>query len=183
MGGDSSSSSSSTNVTTNTSGQNGISGDNTGAAISGVNNSTISVSTTDHGSIEMAGDVLNQALEEIGKVSDSAIDGVNDANERSAEAIKDVNDKSLSFASDTLDRTLDTVNSSISVTKDLAMQTSSNSRYQMQYAKDMLSDFISSSENLMTNGQSQQTNSNTKIIQMLLLVSGVVMGIYFYRKR
>lgn len=155
----------------NVSGTAGAQGDNNGSQISGVVDSTLNVTTTDHGAIDMAGDVLNQALKEMGGVSDNAIDGVNDANKRS-----------LEFASNTLDRTLDTVNSSISVTKDLAMQTSSNSRYQMQYAKDMLGDFISSSENIMTNGQSQQTNSNTKIIEMLLLVSGAVMAIYFYRK-
>ncbi|EGQ7930297.1 TPA: chemotaxis protein [Vibrio vulnificus] len=52
MGG-SSSSSNKTN-TTNVTGQNAISGDNLGTAISGVNNSTINVESTDYGAIEQA---------------------------------------------------------------------------------------------------------------------------------
>ncbi|MDN3697780.1 chemotaxis protein [Vibrio cortegadensis] len=40
--------------TTNVSGQNAISGDNLGTAISGVNDSTINVTATDHGAIQAA---------------------------------------------------------------------------------------------------------------------------------
>ncbi|ELS8947699.1 chemotaxis protein [Vibrio furnissii] len=61
MGGKSSSSNKTT--TTNVSGQNAISGDNLGTAISGVNNSTINVTATDYGAVEgalaFAGDALD----------------------------------------------------------------------------------------------------------------------------
>ncbi|MGF1748238.1 chemotaxis protein [Vibrio cionasavignyae] len=62
MGGSSSSKSSSN--TTNVSGQNAISGDNLGTAISGVNNSTISVTATDYGAIDKSYEFAGQALDE-----------------------------------------------------------------------------------------------------------------------
>ncbi|KKZ05237.1 chemotaxis protein, partial [Vibrio parahaemolyticus] len=49
--GSSKSKSSNTSNTTNVSGQNAISGDNLGVAISGVNNSTINTTMTDHGAV------------------------------------------------------------------------------------------------------------------------------------
>ncbi|MEZ8106815.1 chemotaxis protein [Vibrio cortegadensis] len=65
MGGKSKSSNSTT--TTNVSGQNAISGDNLGTAISGVNDSTINVTATDHGAIGKAFDLGELVIAENSK--------------------------------------------------------------------------------------------------------------------
>lgn len=51
------SSSSNTTNTEQTNGQNAIQGDNLGVAVSGVSNSNINVTTTDHGAIHTAKDL------------------------------------------------------------------------------------------------------------------------------
>lgn len=61
--GSSKSKSSNTSNTTNVSGQNAISGDNLGVAISGVNNSTINTTMTDHGAVNAAMELGEQAFE------------------------------------------------------------------------------------------------------------------------
>ncbi|HFQ5296165.1 hypothetical protein [Vibrio vulnificus] len=71
MGGRSSSSNK-TN-TTNVSGQNAISGDNLGTAISGVNNSTINVTATDYGAIDKAFELGGELINQSGEMFDSAI--------------------------------------------------------------------------------------------------------------
>ncbi len=72
--GSSKSKSSNSSTTTNTSGQNAIEGDNLGVAISGVNNSTINATMTDHGAIEAAFDLGETAIDEI---ADFAGDSLN----------------------------------------------------------------------------------------------------------
>ena len=76
MGGSSSSKSSSN--TTNVSGQNAISGDNLGTAISGVNNSTISVTATDYGAIDKSYEFAGQALDETMGFAGQALDNTMD---------------------------------------------------------------------------------------------------------
>lgn len=61
------------------------------------------------------------------------------------------------------------------------MQTSANSKAMMGNANDMLDKFLSTSENLMTGGQSQQTKSNTAVMLGVLVVIAVVGGIYAYK--
>lgn len=63
MGGKSSSKNQTT--TTNVSGQNAIQGNNLGTAISGVNNSTITVTATDNGAIEGAFAFAGDALDDL----------------------------------------------------------------------------------------------------------------------
>lgn len=62
MGGGGSSSSKNTTESTNTSGQNAISGDNLGVTIAGVNDSNIDVTMTDHGAMERAAELGELAL-------------------------------------------------------------------------------------------------------------------------
>ncbi|MBY7829989.1 chemotaxis protein [Vibrio fluvialis] len=85
MGGKSSSSNQTT--TTNVSGQNAISGDNLGTAISGVNQSTINVTATDYGAIEsafaFAGDTLEGALAFAG----DALDDISSANSENLQTL------------------------------------------------------------------------------------------------
>ncbi|PSW06265.1 chemotaxis protein [Photobacterium lipolyticum] len=60
-------------TSTNVSGQNAIQGDNLGVAISGVNNSTINATMTDHGAIEKAAELGELALSSNVDVSKAAL--------------------------------------------------------------------------------------------------------------
>lgn len=76
--GSSKSKSTNNSTTTNTSGQNAIEGDNLGVAISGVNNSTINATLTDHGAIESAFELGGQALDSNERISVRAMEEVSD---------------------------------------------------------------------------------------------------------
>lgn len=76
MGKGGSSKSSSTTNTTNVTGQNGIQGDNLGTAISGVNNSTITVTATDYGALERAHQLGELSVNQMGELSSEAIQAV-----------------------------------------------------------------------------------------------------------
>ncbi|OEE40755.1 hypothetical protein [Vibrio ordalii] len=71
MGGKSSSSNQT--QTTNVSGQNAISGDNLGTAISGINNSTLNVTATDYGSVNKALDLGGELVEQTGRMFNDAL--------------------------------------------------------------------------------------------------------------
>lgn len=73
-GGSSKSSQSSTNV----SGQNGIQGDNLGAAISGINGSTVNVQSTDYGAIDKATQLGELAMTTAGNTANQAMESVSD---------------------------------------------------------------------------------------------------------
>lgn len=104
MGGGGRSSSSSSSTTTNTSGQNAIQGDNLGVAVSGINNSTVNVTSTDHGAVKGALEMGSKLVEQSGEMLDkslsfgeSALDGAfdfgKDALEGSLELAGDVTEK------------------------------------------------------------------------------------------
>lgn len=78
MGGKSSSKNSTT--TTNVSGQNAISGDNLGTAISGVNNSTINVTATDYGAVEESFALGQQAIEQTTDFANQALEEFSSSN-------------------------------------------------------------------------------------------------------
>ena len=78
MGGKSSSKNSTT--TTNVSGQNAISGDNLGTAISGVNNSTINVTATDYGAVEESFALGQQAIEKTTDFASHALEEFSSSN-------------------------------------------------------------------------------------------------------
>ncbi|NOH31383.1 hypothetical protein F0244_25005, partial [Vibrio mediterranei] len=62
-GGGGSSKSSNQTHNTNVSGTNAVSGDNLGVLVSGINNSTIKATMTDHGAIDTASKLASKALE------------------------------------------------------------------------------------------------------------------------
>lgn len=72
-----------TTTTTNTSGSNAAQGDNLGTMISGVNNSTINTTVTDHGavsgSLNFAGDVVDKVLESNTAANNNVVDVANNA--------------------------------------------------------------------------------------------------------
>ncbi|OOF25723.1 hypothetical protein [Salinivibrio sp. IB872] len=72
MGG-SKSSSKTKNVNTNVSGQNAIQGDNLGVAISGVNNSTINATVTDHGAVDRSFEFAEESLAAVRDTSKDAM--------------------------------------------------------------------------------------------------------------
>ncbi len=74
MGKGGSSSSSNTTNTKNTSGQNAIQGDNLGVALSGVSDSEINVSMSDHGAIEAAKEMGELAMNNNADVTKTALD-------------------------------------------------------------------------------------------------------------
>lgn len=71
MGGKSNSSNATTS--TNVSGQNAIDGDNLGTAISGVNNSTLHVTATDHGAVNKALALGGELINETGSMFENAL--------------------------------------------------------------------------------------------------------------
>jgi len=100
MGGKSKSSNSTT--TSNNSGQNAISGDNLGTAISGVNNSTLNVTATDHGAIEAAGNLAELSMTTLGSVSNNALEQMGDVSKGAFELSKDATQKVADFSKDAL---------------------------------------------------------------------------------
>lgn len=71
MGGKSKSSSNTTN--NNTSGQVGIDGDNLGVALSGIANSTVNVTATDHGAVNAAFDMGGEMIAGMAQVSNNSL--------------------------------------------------------------------------------------------------------------
>ncbi|EKO3579527.1 chemotaxis protein [Vibrio metschnikovii] len=71
MGGKSKSSSNTTN--NNTSGQVGIDGDNLGVALSGIANSTVNVTATDHGAVNAAFDMGGEMIAGMTQVSNNSL--------------------------------------------------------------------------------------------------------------
>ncbi|MGF1702525.1 chemotaxis protein [Photobacterium makurazakiensis] len=96
MGKGGSSKSSNKTTNTNTSGQNAIDGDNLGVAISGVNDSSINVTMTDHGAMERASELSELALITNADVSMAALEmgesSVNSAMDFGRDAITDAMD-------------------------------------------------------------------------------------------
>ncbi|HIF9265449.1 hypothetical protein [Photobacterium damselae] len=113
----------------NTSGTAAAQGDNNGAQVSGVSNSTVNVTTTDGGVVDAAGEMLETALNAMSGVTNNAFDA----------------------------------------NKDLAMQVSVSSKHQIDAANDLLDKFLTSNETLKTDGKTQQTNANTRVMSLLII--------------
>ncbi|WP_031380916.1 hypothetical protein [Vibrio parahaemolyticus] len=112
--GSSKSKSSNTSNTTNVSGQNAISGDNLGVAISGVNNSTINTTMTDHGAVNAAMELGEQAFEFGGEMLNSnerisleAMDTTHDIAETAIDEVADFAGDSLATYASTNSENLD----------------------------------------------------------------------------
>ncbi|CAE6902258.1 chemotaxis protein [Vibrio sp. B1FLJ16] len=95
--GSSKSKSTNNSSTTNTSGQNAIEGDNLGVAISGVNNSTINATMTDHGAIESAMELGGEALASNERISLTAMDEIADFAEGSLSTFASTNSENLNM--------------------------------------------------------------------------------------
>lgn len=113
----------------NTSGTAAAQGDNNGAQVSGVVDSTVNVTTTDHGAVKMAGDVLSDALaamsqstnstldsiegvskgafDAIAQSNNSAFDAIEGNNKSAFDAISKTNENAFDFAGDTLEKVLE----------------------------------------------------------------------------
>lgn len=121
MGGKSSSKSTTNNTytTTNVSGTSAASGDNNGLQLSGVNNSTINATITDHGAV-------NKALTEMFNVTDEALDFGEVALTKNESII----DKALNFASKASNGALDVAkNLSLDSDAATARETNKNMMY------------------------------------------------------
>ncbi len=97
-------STSSNTETTSTSGQNAIQGDNLGTAISGISDSTITVSATDHGAIEAARELGELAINGNSTVATNAIDmseevaeGAFDLSFQTSEMVSDAHSENLQY--------------------------------------------------------------------------------------
>ncbi|KMV29076.1 hypothetical protein AB733_20070 [Photobacterium swingsii] len=101
MGGSSRSSNKTKNVTNttttthNTSGTAGVSGDNTGVVLSGVSNSSVNVSLTDHGAVTKAGELAELALTSNAEVSKSALDKTAEVSKNAIKSVSDSNHENL----------------------------------------------------------------------------------------
>lgn len=154
MGGDSTSSSTTVNQTTQVSGSNGVNGDNYGAQISGVNNSNITVTATDFGAVGGAFDFATEAIETAFKS----------------------NENITSNAVDAVIQTNDSL-------KDMAMQTAANSKDNMNFAKDILSESITSIENAQSGGAVDTIGNIKEIVMILIISAAVVGGVYAYKRK
>lgn len=177
MGGSSKSSSSSN--TTNVSGQNAIDGDNLGTAISGVNNSTLNVTATDHGSVSKAFDLGNAALSSNAEVTKGALGFADNALDESLQFADSALDESLGFADNALDESfrfaggvldesLDSINTTVASSLDLVSETNRNS---MDFAENALDEFsAANSENLqmMAGLAGNQASQNSKALGSLM---------------
>ncbi|EHZ7358374.1 chemotaxis protein [Vibrio vulnificus] len=95
MGGKSSSKN--TTTTSNNSGQNAISGDNLGTAISGINNSTLNVTATDHGAIEAAGNLAELSMTTMGSLAGDTVKSVTDFSKDALKTYSATNSENLSM--------------------------------------------------------------------------------------
>lgn len=151
MGGSSKSksSNSTTNNTTNTSGSVAVDGDNLGLVVSGVNDSDINLSVTDHGSVAMAGELAEEAFQfgsdalsanqsaledsfkfASGSLSESfdfangvaagSIGAISNAVDDSYKLVSDTVDGSLAFGGDALDAMQGAMNDSYRLVEDMA---------------------------------------------------------------
>lgn len=124
MGGGGSSSSNTTTNTKNVSGQNAIDGDNLGVAVSGVSDSTLNITATDHGAVDKAFGFGEQTLE----------------------FASDTVDESFAFAGDALDESYEFASGAMSESLGLVERNTDNS---LKFAAGALNEFSSTnSENL-----------------------------------
>ncbi|HHX8453899.1 TPA: chemotaxis protein [Vibrio diabolicus] len=170
--GSSKSKSSNTSNTTNVSGQNAISGDNLGVAISGVNNSTINTTMTDHGAVNAAMELGEQALEFGGEMLNSnerisleAMDTTHDIAETAIDEVADFAGDSLATYASTNSENLDML---AGLAGSQAAQNSKNLQAMMDLAK------------FKQDGGQVETS---KMMVVLAIVLVLVLGYVMVKKR
>ncbi|MCR9323961.1 chemotaxis protein [Vibrio alginolyticus] len=170
--GSSKSKSSNTSNTTNVSGQNAISGDNLGVAISGVNNSTINTTMTDHGAVNAAMELGEQAFEFGGEMLNSnerisleAMDTTHDIAETAIDEVTDFAGDSLATYASTNSENLDML---AGLAGNQAAQNSKNLQAMMDLAK------------FKQDGGQVETS---KMMVVLAIVLVLVLGYVMVKKR
>ncbi|EOX3981538.1 chemotaxis protein [Vibrio alginolyticus] len=170
--GSSKSKSSNTSNTTNVSGQNAISGDNLGVAISGVNNSTINTTMTDHGAVNAAMELGEQAFEFGGEMLNSnerisleAMDTTHDIAETAIDEVADFAGDSLATYASTNSENLDML---AGLAGNQAAQNSKNLKAMMDLAK------------FKQDGGQVETS---KMMVVLAIVLVLVLGYVMVKKR
>lgn len=170
--GSSKSNSSNTSNTTNVSGQNAISGDNLGVAISGVNNSTINTTMTDHGAVNAAMELGEQAFEFGGEMLNSnerisleAMDTTHDIAETAIDEVADFAGDSLATYASTNSENLDML---AGLAGSQAAQNSKNLQAMMDLAK------------FKQDGGQVETS---KMMVVLAIVLVLVLGYVMVKKR
>ncbi|SEG21378.1 chemotaxis protein [Vibrio hangzhouensis] len=165
MGGSSSSSSSSN--TTNVSGQNAIEGDNLGTAISGVNNSTINVTATDHGAVEKSFEMGEKALSFADNALDETLGFADGVFDDALGAVAANSEKTIMFAENALDEFSATNSENLQMVAGLAgnqaAQNSKNLNAMMELAKFN-----------KDGGQSQLNKQQLILVGIIIVVMGVV---------
>lgn len=180
--------SSNTTTSNNNSGQNAISGDNLGTAISGVTGSTINIEATDHGAVEGALELGGELLEQNGKVVKDSLNfadrTVGDSLKFGRESLK-VSETALKegvrfgetaleegfrFGDTALKESLDTVNSTVNSSLKLV---ENNARDSLKFANATLEEYSeANSENLqlmagLSGSQAKQNaDSLNKIMEL-----------------
>ncbi|RPB42022.1 chemotaxis protein [Vibrio diabolicus] len=170
--GSSKSKSSNTSNTTNVSGQNAISGDNLGVAISGVNNSTINTTMTDHGAVNAADHGAVNAAMELGeqafeneRISLEAMDTTHDIAETAIDEVADFAGDSLATYASTNSENLDML---AGLAGSQAAQNSKNLQAMMDLAK------------FKQDGGQVETS---KMMVVLAIVLVLVLGYVMVKKR
>lgn len=158
MGGSSSSSTSQTE-NTNTSGSAAVSGDNGGTIISGVNNSTINTTVTDHGAMGAAGDAIQSAIDAMQSNSSDAMMAVVESNKNALDVVSSTNDN----------------------LGDLAMQSASNAKETMNFASGMLDSALTKIENSATGGAAGQTKAAVAVVLFLAVAATIVYTMRAYK--
>ncbi len=149
MGGGGHSKSSNKTTTTNVSGQNGIQGDNLGASIAGVNNSTVNLTMTDQGAIEKARQLAELALTTNSDVTNEALERVSD------------------FAGDTLKQQANTNSENLQYMAGLAGNQATQNAKNLKAIKEL-------AEMSMDGGQLATSNKMTVVAIIVTLVVGVI---------
>ncbi|TYZ35479.1 chemotaxis protein [Vibrio alginolyticus] len=174
--GSSKSKSSNTSNTTNVSGQNAISGDNLGVAISGVNNSNINTTMTDHGAVNAAMELGEKAFDEAfafggemlnsnERISLEAMDTTHDIAETAIDEVADFAGDSLATYASTNSENLDML---AGLAGNQAAQNSKNLQAMMDLAK------------FKQDGGQVETS---KMMVMLAIVLVLVLGYVMVKKR
>ncbi|NTU36555.1 chemotaxis protein [Vibrio diabolicus] len=170
--GSSKSKSSNTSNTTNVSGQNAISGDNLGVAISGVNNSTINTTMTDHGAVNAAMELGEKAfafggemLNSNERISLEAMDTTHDIAETAIDEVADFAGDSLATYASTNSENLDML---AGLAGNQAAQNSKNLQAMMDLAK------------FKQDGGQVETS---KMMVVLAIVLVLVLGYVMVKKR
>ncbi|WP_029788451.1 MULTISPECIES: hypothetical protein [Vibrio] len=130
--GRSKSKSTNTSNTTNTSGQNAIEGDNLGVAISGVNNSTLNATMTDHGAVNAALELGGEMVESHERITLEVMDTNRDIAETAIDEVADFAGASLKTYASTNSENL---NMLAGMAGSQAAQNSKNLESMMELAK------------------------------------------------